>query len=94
VSAQQPASRLEQSPQKGGRDGKGRVGDDVVAAAGQAELSGIDSNDADMVAESPSQVARSVGVDLDRHDSRPRVDERCGDYSESRADVEDDRPWR
>lgn len=90
ISAGEPGARLQESTQQRAGDGEGRVGDDAVALAGQAERTGVGLDDDDAVPETTAEGVRPSRVGLDGDDSRPGVEQRSGQRSGARTDVDDE----
>ena len=88
VGADQAAGGMEQALQERIRDRPRRVGDDVERAAREAEVRGIDLRHPDVRPEALTKGRGPTRVQLDRDDPRPALEQRCGEGTVTRADVE------
>jgi hypothetical protein len=89
VSPHQPTARLKQAAEQRGGDGKRRVGNHRVRAAGEPEIRRISPDDHGLGSEAAAEVGYSTGVGLEGDDPGPGFQQRRGDDALAGAYVED-----
>lgn len=82
---------MEESTQHRGGDTKGWAGDDLIRAAGEAQVPRVGLHNHHGIAEAAAEVACPPRVEFNRDDPCTQSDEGSGDRSRSRSDVDNER---
>ncbi len=90
-SREKPAASLEEATQQRGGDAKGWAGDDVIRAAGEAQVPRVRLHHHHGIAEAVAEVACPPRVEFNRNDPRAQSYERSRDRAGSRSDVDNER---